>query len=140
MSQACPICEANGQHSLESWRQYHSSPPRRNKYGTSKPEQRRAGGKLFDSAKEATVYRKLLCLQEHGEVSFMVLQPRFLLQEGFEKNGVKYRPIYYVADFDVTWKDGRREVVDAKGYKTPVYLLKKKLFEKRYPDLTISEW
>ena len=36
-------------------------------------------------------------------------------------------------------RKGRTIVVDTKGKRTDVYKLKRKLFEKRYPDLTIKE-
>lgn len=45
----------------------------------------------------------------------------------------------YVADFKVTYADGRVEIIDCKGMKTEAYKIKKKLFEYRYPELTIKE-
>lgn len=67
-----------------------------------------------------------------------MLQPRFLLQEGFRKNGKAYRKIEYVADF-MYEQDGKLIIEDVKGIKTDVYKLKQKLFEKRYQDLAIKE-
>mgnify|MGYP001572130955 FL=1 len=38
----------------------------------------------------------------------------------------------YVADFVVTFVDGRREIHEVKGFRTDVYKIKKKLFEAIY--------
>lgn len=54
---------------------------------------------IFDSAKEAQRYRELKLLERAKEISNLELQPRFLLQESFKKNGKTYRKIEYVADF-----------------------------------------
>lgn len=56
-------------------------------------------GIKFDSKKEAQHYMELKLLQRAGEISNLELQPRFLLQEGFKKNGKTYRKIEYIADF-----------------------------------------
>ncbi len=45
----------------------------------------------------------------------------------------------YEADFVVTEKDGTLRVYDAKGHRTAMYILKKKLFEANYPTLRIVE-
>jgi hypothetical protein len=96
-------------------------------------------GIKFSSKLEANRYCELVLLQKAGKVTNIELQPRFLLQEGFKKNGETFRPIYYVADFKVTYRDGRVEVEDTKGMKTEVYKLKRKLFEFKYPEMTIKE-
>lgn len=95
-------------------------------------------GIKFDSKKEAKRYIVLKALEGKGEIEKLMLQPRFLLQEGFRKNGKAYRKIEYVADF-MYEQDGKLIVEDVKGIKTDVYKLKQKLFEKRYQDLTIKE-
>ncbi len=48
------------------------------------------------------------------------------------------RSISYVADFRVTYMDGRVEIEDVKGVETEVFKLKRKLFEAAYPDLTLT--
>lgn len=45
-------------------------------------------------------------------------------------NGIKI--CKYIADFKVTYADGRVEIVDVKGVRTDVYRLKKKLVEAQY--------
>lgn len=54
---------------------------------------------IFDSIQESRRYKELKLLLRAGEISNLQLQPRFLLQEGFKKNGRTYRKIEYVADF-----------------------------------------
>lgn len=97
-------------------------------------------GITFDSQKEASRYKDLKALQDEGKIRDLILQPSFELQPGFRKNGKTYRAIEYRADFmylDV--ETGDTVVEDVKGMKTDVYSLKKKLFEYRFQDLTITE-
>ncbi|MFB7817403.1 DUF1064 domain-containing protein [Paenibacillus chitinolyticus] len=96
-------------------------------------------GIRFDSKAEAHYYLFLKSEKEKGNITLLELQPAFVLQDGFKKNGVKYKPIVYKADFKVTWKDGTEEIIDVKGKRTEVYGIKLKLFERRYPKLTIKE-
>ena len=89
---------------------------------------------VFDSAKEAQRYRELL--ERAKEISNLELQPRFLLQESYRKNGKTYRKIEYVADFKYI-ENGKTIVEDVKGLQTDVFKIKHKLFEKKYPDLEL---
>ena len=91
---------------------------------------------IFDSTKEAKRYRELKLLEMAGEISNLELQPRFLLQESFKKNGKTYRKIEYVADFKYIEK-GKTKVEDVKGLQTDVFKIKHKLFKKKYPDLEL---
>lgn len=97
-------------------------------------------GITFDSKKEAKRYAELKMLEKGGAISQLVLQPRFELQESFKKNGKTYRKIEYVADF--MYRDNEKNVTiveDVKGIKTDVYKLKRKMFEKVYKTLNITE-
>jgi hypothetical protein len=95
-------------------------------------------GIKFDSKKEAARYCELKILLQAGEITDLELQPVFILQDAFTKNGKKYRAIKYIADF--RYKDyGKIVVEDSKGFRTPVYLLKKKMFEYKYRDLELKE-
>ncbi len=81
-------------------------------------------GITFDSKHEAQRYAELLLLQRAGEIQGLNRQVRFELipkQEG-------ERACYYVADFvyNVT-ATGEMVVEDAKGVKTDVYKIKRKL-------------
>ena len=108
---------------------------KRSKYGNRKVE---IDGLTFDSKAEALYYSELKLRQRAGEIQSFKLQPRYRLLDGFEKHGKKHRPIDYVADFEVHHKDGSIEVVDIKGYKTDVFRIKEKMFNKKYPHkLTI---
>lgn len=91
---------------------------------------------IFDSIQESRRYKELKLLLRAGEISDLELQPRFLLQESFKKNGKTYRKIEYVADFKYIEK-GKTIVEDVKGYQTDVFKIKHKLFEKIYPELEL---
>ena len=92
---------------------------------------------VFDSVKEAKRYKELKLLERAGEISNLELQPRFLLQDSFKKNGRTYRKIEYVADFKYIEK-GKIIVEDVKGIQTDVFKIKHKLFEKIYPELELK--
>lgn len=90
-------------------------------------------GITFDSKKEASYYCVLRDMQERGEIIGLELQPSFLLipsqyGEVYGKRKCLFRAVHYKADFryfDCTTK--KVIVVDVKGFKTPVYRLKKAL-------------
>lgn len=90
----------------------------------------------FDSRLEANRYIELKLLQRAGKIKSLELQPRFLLQEGFKKNGKIFRKIEYIADFKYI-ENGKTIVEDVKGMQTDVFKLKHKIFEKVYPDLEL---
>jgi len=92
-------------------------------------------GIKFDSRKEANRYCELKYLERMGVIKNLELQPKFLLLEGFVKNGKRYRPTYYIADF--RYYDMQRDKIvieDVKGVKTEIYKLKKKWFESIYSE------
>lgn len=80
-------------------------------------------GKWYASQHEATIAAQLQQLAKRGLIHEYKEQVRIELVPG---NG-KLKPIIYIADF--TYKDeaARLHVLDAKGFKTPVYRLKKRL-------------
>lgn len=91
---------------------------------------------VFDSVRESQRYKELKLLERAGEISNLELQPRFLLQDSFKKNGRTFRKIEYVADFKYI-ENGKTIVEDVKGIQTDVFKLKHKIFEKVYPDLEL---
>ena len=93
-------------------------PVKKSKYRNIKVE---LNGIHFDSKKEAAQYKKYLLLKKVGEITDFQMQVRYDLAI----NGVKLG--FYKADFVVTWKSGLVRVVDVKGIRTPVYILKRKL-------------
>lgn len=91
-------------------------------------------GICFDSKKEAERYAELNLLQKSGAISNLRLQVPFeLLPKTKDERSVKY-----IADF--VYQTGEQTVVeDVKGYRTREYILKRKLFKYRYPDVTFRE-
>lgn len=92
---------------------------------------------VFDSIAESRRYKELALLEKAGKISNLKLQPRFLLQEGFKKNGKTYRKIEYIADFRYIEND-KIVVEDVKGKETEVFKLKHKLFEYHYPQYELK--
>lgn len=95
---------------------------RQGKYGNRKTE---IDGFVFDSLREANRYSELRILEKAGEIFDLELQPEFPCFVEGKKICV------YIADF--RYNNGKGEVIeDAKGMKTAVYRLKKKLVEALY--------
>lgn len=91
------------------------------------------GGVKFDSYHEAERYVELRMMERAGVIHDLRLQVPYILQESYTRSdGRKIREIKYIADFVYEDKEGRTHVEDAKGVRTEVYKLKKKLFEKRF--------
>jgi hypothetical protein len=101
-------------------------------------KKRTIDGEIFDSQIEANYYEYLLSLQKQKIVKEIIPHPKFLLQEKFIKNNKTYLPIYYIADFQVTYTDGKIIIVDIKGMVTPEFRLKRKLFDYKYPELELQ--
>jgi hypothetical protein len=91
-------------------------------------------GKTFDSKKEARRYLELRSMEKAREISCIECQPEFVLQDKFKLNGKTYRAIMYKADFKYIDKDNNIVVEDVKGFKTPVYQIKKKMFLNKFGD------
>ncbi|MFW9968642.1 MAG: DUF1064 domain-containing protein [Candidatus Odinarchaeota archaeon] len=113
---------------------------KKNKYGVASKEDRTAEGITFASKAEKDRYLVLKDMEKCKEIKNLVLQPKFVLQEKFKKDGQTYNSIEYKADFayfDVS--SGIEIIEDVKGMKTQVYKLKKKLLLKKYPDINFRE-
>lgn len=107
-------------------------------------------GVRFASQKEGRRYQELKLLERAGEVRNLVLQPEFVLEVASVTNGVgfrwprkvgKYRGDFaYEERYEVAARKGtllptvkwRAITEDVKGFKTPVYRLKKKMVEAQY--------
>ena len=101
----------------------------RNKYGNRKTEDG------FDSEKERSVFQDLQMRRTAGSLNERVLD--IVLQKRFELMPAQpgERPVFYVADFFVTYADGRCQVIDVKSAvtrKIPTYVIKRKLLLLRY--------
>ena len=100
----------------------------RSKYGAIRTTYR---GVTYASKAEAKYAEGLdLLMKARGKYGVKAWsgQPRFPMVV----NGHKI--CTYIADFLVTYGDGRQEVVDVKGMETSVFRLKKKLYAALYPD------
>jgi len=128
------------------------------KYRNKKIE---VNGIKFDSTSEGRRYEQLLIMERAHVISDLVLQPKFLLQDGFKKcpecgcmpeKGRKcpkcgtmtrtFRPRYYIADFQYfDKKSGKTRIEDVKGSKgfmTDLFRFKWTLFEAKYPDKSLE--
>ena len=115
----------------------------KNKYGNRKIEY---NGETFDSTKEYRRYTELLLLERAGAIQELQRQVPFELipayyeeiytgeyyQRGPQKGEPKRKrvcvekAVTYYADF-VYYESGVKVVEDTKGFKTPEYILKRKL-------------
>ena len=91
-------------------------------------------GITFDSKAEMNRYCELKLMEKAKEISHLILQPEFLLLEGFRYKGKKIQSMKYIADFQYIEKDGTEVVEDVKGFKTKEYNIKKKLFLHKYGE------
>ncbi|USK54262.1 DUF1064 domain-containing protein [Cytobacillus solani] len=101
------------------------------KYGNKKTM---VDGITYDSRAEAIYYNQLKWKKHAKQIKDFKLQPRYLLQDSFKKNGKTYRKIEYIADFEVTNLDGSTQIIDKKGVITKEFAIKQKLFELKYMD------
>ena len=108
-----------------------------NKYGNHKVT---VDGITFDSKHEATRYLELKALEKAGKISLLERQKRFVLipsqyepdtigpRGGKRKGKLLEHECCYVADFVYYDEEAKDFVVeDAKGYRTPEYVIKRKL-------------
>lgn len=99
-------------------------------------------GIKFDSKLEAERYAQLKILERAGVIRALELQPSFELLPSFRKNSKTWRKTVYKADFKyILCEDDRIIIEDVKGSTaviTDVFRLKQKLFEYKYPELSIK--
>lgn len=109
--------------------------PRRTKYGSRKIT---VFGITFDSKREAQRYMELSSMQRAGKIANLETQVPFELIPPIRDDYGKLvqRGCDYVADFvyDAVNLDGSKThvVEDAKGFRTEVYKIKRKLMLWRY--------
>lgn len=116
------------------YRQFRSQP--KSKYGAQKTV---INGVKYDSKKESKRGQELEYLEKIGKISNLQRQVKFELQPAFTNNvGEKVRAITYVADF-LYEDDGQKIVEDSKGFRTKEYILKKKMFQFKYPEYKFIE-
>jgi hypothetical protein len=121
----CPKCKSLCL--LEDWNEPKGkcqSCAKSNKYHARKEV---VDGEKFDSQHEASIYRELLLLQRQGMIRNLERQVPFKL----EVEGCLVGK--YIADFRYICISSEEAItIDAKGVKTPVYKLKKKLMKAIY--------
>lgn len=109
----------------------------KSKYGARKTV---FDGITFDSKHEAEVYAELLILQRDGLCHNIRRQvPYELIPTEKGPDGKTERKVVYKADFVYLDDMDRVHVADAKGFRTPVYILKKRLMWHKY-KINIEEW
>ena len=97
-------------------------------------------GHTFDSKKEARRYGELRLLARAGKIKDLELQPKFELIPTIRTETETLRKVSYIADFKyIDLESGKVIVEDVKGFKTDVYLLKKRLFLQKYTDCEFRE-
>lgn len=102
---------------------------RRSKYGARKTI---VDGKTFDSRKEANRYAELKVLERADKITCLRRQvPYILIPTQRIGDRIVERPVKYIADF-VYNVNGETVVEDAKGFKTPEYIIKRKLMLWRF--------
>lgn len=86
-------------------------------------------GITFDSMREARHWCKLKLMENAGEISGLRRQVSFEIIPPCTLDGRRRPSTKYIADFVYTNKDGKEIVADAKGHKTDVYEIKRKLMK-----------
>lgn len=104
---------------------------KRSKYGNKKTT---VDGIRFDSLHEANRYMELQLLERGKVIRDLRRQVKYQLVPTVRSNGkVIQRAINYYADFVyIDCRTGKEIVEDAKGYKTDVYRMKKKMMLNKY--------
>jgi hypothetical protein len=97
------------------------------KYGATKVVM---GGEKFDSKAEYRRYLELVLLQKAKTISELERQTKYVMMVA----GVKI--CTYIPDFRYL-EAGKVILEDVKGFKTPVFRLKEKLFKALYPELEL---
>lgn len=125
---------------------------------TWRPTPRKYGNKpividgiTFASKKEGYHYLALKSLADKGEITDLRMQvPYEIVPPVYETQTIHLKTkdkqvtrcvqkaVHYVADFVYTDKDGKEQVIDTKGYKTDVYILKKKMM-RAFLGITVVE-
>ena len=113
-------------------------------------------GIVFDSETEANYYVYIRDNKKKLKIAEIELQPEFTLQQKFiltpdgkridyvndkqfKSEQKKYpkcthQAIKYVADFRITYENGKVEVIDVKGIKTADFKIKEKMFNFMFPE------
>jgi len=103
---------------IKAWTHRYEKNMKRHKYNAKRTT---VDGITFSSMAEAKRYGELKVMERAGLITNLSLQPKYPIV----KDGCKI--CTYLADFFYLDKEGKIHVEDVKGFKTPIYRLKKKL-------------
>ena len=97
------------------------------KYNAKKVEYK---GDIFDSKFELTYFIYLKELEKKGKIENLQRQIKYELlpRQTDENNKFKYHPVEYKSDFEYDDCEQTHHTVDTKGFKTPDFRIKQKLF------------
>ena len=101
------------------------------KYGNRKTP---VDGILFDSTAEGLRYSELRLLERAGQITGLNRQVKYELVP----KQADERAVTYTVDFDY-YEGGRHVVEDVKGKATQQYVIRRKLFKAKYPDIEFRE-
>ena len=120
---SCPKCKSLCLLEDWNWKKQKCNYCTTNKYNARRVE---VDGERFDSQHEANIHAELLLLQKQGMIRNLERQVifRLIVEDCFICK--------YIADFQYYLQNNDLVVVDAKGVRTPVYRLKRKLMKAIY--------
>ena len=107
-----------------------------------KKNKHNASPKVFDGIKfastaEARRYSELKLMQKSGDIDYLYLQPRFLIQPKFRYLGKNYQAIHYTPDF-MYFELGKITVEEYKSehtVKDAAYIMRKKMLLHKFATL-----
>lgn len=110
-----------------------------NKYGNKKTEY---NGVIYDSKYEAEIAMELHLRMKAGE--FLNIEPHHPIKlYVYGKDGNKINMFKYYVDFKCQKPDGTYLLVEAKGHRTQIYTIKKKILQeiwlKEHTEYTFEE-
>ena len=91
-------------------------------------------GITFDSKREAQRYEELRLLEKAGEISELIVHPRYELEKADRM--MCLRAINYIGDFQYR-EDNHLVCEDVKGVQTAVFKMKANLFHRYYKDIEL---
>ena len=96
---------------------------------------------LFDSEQESDYYRLLKLKVANKEIFNLKVHPEYVLIEPFIYGGRQIKATVYTPDFsysDLTQYNTQEDVaVEVKGFPTPDFELRAKLFKSKYPNVRL---
>lgn len=133
---ACPSCNGSGMVETTICPQCGGKRFIRNKFNNTKTVY---NGIKYDSKREAAKAAELDMLKQGGEVLEWLPHPKYIILPRWrDKGGKVARASYYIPDFWVKYSDGSEVVIDIKGFQTPEFKLKAKMWRYRYRETNLE--